>query len=168
MNQNQQIMKNLNLKLFVIAIGVCTIYACKPEKYYPEENPEVPEDTITVEQPVAESQEVRDARVRFEEAEINLKRAMDSGDKAAQEAAQKARDDAQQAWDAVKNAANDAANFVEDGAQKTADGVKKAANEVGNTSREAYQDTKEGVKNVSKDVKEGADKAVEDVKNIGK
>lgn len=151
-------MKNLNFKFLLLCLGIFSvIYSCKPKDYYPSEEPEVPNDTISVGDTIPESPEVRDVRLRLEEAEANLIKAKESGDEAAQKAAQEARDDAQRAWDAVKKTANDAADAIEEG-----------ANRVGEASKEVYHKTKEGLNEAAKDVKEGADELADDVKNIGK
>lgn len=162
-------MKNLKLILGLIA-GTAFIVSCENKENTPaNDSPIIPEDTITVEESVvAETSEQSEARMRWEEAERNLIEARKNGDKAAQAAAEKARDDAKTAWDAVKNAANETAEFVEDGAKATAEGVEKAANKVGETSEKVYHDTKDGVKKAANEVKEGADKVADDVKNIGK
>ena len=177
--KSNKIMKKLKLSLVLIAVLGLSITACKSENSSPETNPEIPADTINVENTAENNPEAQALKAKLDQAEIDLKNAMESGDKAAQEAALQARDEAQSAWDALKNAANESGNAIEDGAKSTVEGVKDAANEVGEASKEAYQGTKDGLKDAGKevketsqkvanDVKEGSKKLVDDVKNIGK
>lgn len=68
----------------------------------------VVEEGIIVDDTIHTDDELTQAEIRLKEAEIELQRAKDSGDKEAERRAQEARDEAQRIWDNIKAGANDA------------------------------------------------------------
>lgn len=145
-----------NILVTAIAAGLLSVTACKKET---TTTTETTVDTLTTEtttvttQETAVPSEFEQAKMNLAKAENDLQIAIKSGDKKAEVAALKVRDEAQASWDKIAAGVNNAANDVKDGINNAANKVEEGADKVG-----------EKAKKVGKDVEEGYNKTLDKMK----
>ncbi|MBS7332737.1 MAG: hypothetical protein KIG88_03990 [Weeksellaceae bacterium] len=153
-------------KMFVLAaVGGLAFVACKTETdktVITDANA----DTVAVVETTTEVGVVSEAEAKaaVDKAQADLNAAIAKGDKAAEEAARKALDDANVAWESAKNAVGAAAQDVKEGVNNAADAVDAKAQDVKADVKNATAEAKEDINKAAQDTKESVNKAAEDAK----
>src|SRR5690606_3784572 len=141
-----------------ISAGLLSVVACKKET---TTTSEITNDTLSTETVVTEETtidpaiqaQIDEAKANHDTTEADVKAAIEKGDKKAEEAAIKVRDEAKSSWEKVKDGVNNTAQDVKDGINNAADKVEEGAEKVGEKAKE-----------VSKNVEEGYNKTLDKMK----
>lgn len=123
-----------------------------------------------------ESQRKMDeAKAKLDQAEKDLADAKARGDKKAEEAATKMRDEAKTSWENIKAGTHEAiqdtkeglkeaGNKIDETAQHAKEDLKEAGKAIGDKAKEIGKDAKEAGKEAGKDIKEGYNNTLEKAK----
>lgn len=159
-------MKKLMLSVVALGFALATT-SCKKETTETTittgtDTTTVVHETVTFDENV--QAEINEAEIRYNKAEADLKAAVDRGDKKAEEAARKVRDEAKSSWENLKNATNKAAEDIKQGAENVANDVENAAQKVGDKAENAAQKVGDKAEKAGQDIKEGYNNTLEKMK----
>src|SRR5690554_2083284 len=133
-----------------IAAGLFTVVACKKETTVITDTDGLDTITVVVEEEYmvdpAVQAEIDQAQANYEKAEADVQEAIRRGDKNAEEAAIKVRDEAKNSWDNLKASVNKAADDVKDGINNAASKVEESAEKVGKDIEDGYNNTLDKMK----------------------
>src|SRR5690554_1592954 len=122
-----------NILLIVLSAGLLSVTACKKETTVTTETTDR-DTTMVIEESLrpndALQEQLDQAEANYEKAEADVKAAAERGDKKAEEAAIKVRDEAKTAWENVKSGVNKAADNVEESAEKVSEKAKKVGKDI--------------------------------------
>ncbi|MDO5636012.1 MAG: hypothetical protein Q4G18_02015 [Myroides sp.] len=144
-------MMKKNVLVAAIAAGLFTVVACKKETTVTTDTDGLDTTTFVVEEEYvvdpAVQAEVDQAQANYEKAEADVQEAIRKGDKKAEEAAIKVRDEAKNSWDNLKAGVNKAADDVKGGINNAASKVEESAEKVGDKAKEVGKDIEDGYNN---------------------
>lgn len=136
-----------NILLVVFSAGLLSVTACKKETTITKDTTDT-DTTMVIEESIKPNDALQEqldrAEANYEKAEADVKAAAERGDKKAEEAAIKVRDEAKTAWENVKSGVNKAADDVKGGINKAADKVEEGAEKAGEKAKEVGKDIEDG------------------------
>ncbi len=142
-----------NILLVAFAAGLLSVTACKKETTTTTDTTvdslTTETTTVTTEETIVDpavQAQVDEAKVKYDKAEADVQAAIAKGDKKAEEAAIKVRDEAKNSWDNLKAGINNTAADVKDGINNAADKVEEGAKKVGKDVEDGYNKTLDKMK----------------------